>query len=253
MNTEENIMIESNDKSDTSSNILIQLDKIAEKQTLQVTGDSVVISKKNVAFGAIKPFSDKPVTIFSSPHPQNTVVNISSSTIDKSITDTSTASIYLPQDVTQRANNDLIYTFAFKSGLLFLTENSSVNTTLQSIVLSASVGKNIANLSIPIELTFTATKITEGYINVCKYWDSKMTSANESIKGGWSSEGCKTITNISSNKVHCECNHLTNFAILLDVSQTGANPLALQVITWIGCGLSIAGLFLTVLTFSAFR
>ena len=57
----------------------------------------------------------------------------------------------------------------------------------------------------------------------------------------------------NKEEVRCKCDHLTNFALLMDVSQTGVNPLELQVITWIGCGLSLAGLFLTLLTFAIFR
>jgi len=69
----------------------------------------------------------------------------------------------------------------------------------------------------------------------------------------WSTRGCRTIRYFGSDEIKCECDHLTNFAILLDVSQTGSNPLALQVITWIGCGISLAGLFLTIVTFLAFQ
>ena len=69
----------------------------------------------------------------------------------------------------------------------------------------------------------------------------------------WSKEGVRTIPKPVHKSVLCQTNHLTNFALILDVSQTGANPLALQVITWVGCGISLAGLILTVIAFGALR
>lgn len=75
----------------------------------------------------------------------------------------------------------------------------------------------------------------------------------EGVYGNWSSEGCRLVTNqTTSEEVVCECDHMTNFAILLDVSQTQSNPLELQIITWIGCGISMAGLFITIVTFLYF-
>ena len=70
--------------------------------------------------------------------------------------------------------------------------------------------------------------------------------------GGWSSKGCNLIK-VTNNFVECECNHLTNFALLIDTSQSGNNPLVLQIITWIGCLISLAGLFLTLLTAVLFK
>ena len=46
----------------------------------------------------------------------------------------------------------------------------------------------------------------------------------------WSRRGCKKVFE-NEEEVKCECDHLTNFALLMDVSQTGANPLELQVST----------------------
>lgn len=71
----------------------------------------------------------------------------------------------------------------------------------------------------------------------------------------WSTEGCQIE---STNKTHtiCQCNHLTNFAVLMDVHATYLPPshqMALQIITYIGCIVSIVCLFLAVLTFQLFR
>lgn len=75
------------------------------------------------------------------------------------------------------------------------------------------------------------------------------------IHSAWSNEGCNVL---DTNRTHtvCTCRHLTNFAILMDVH---AVPLsvgqdrALQIMTYIGCTISVVCLFLAILTFQLFR
>ena len=74
------------------------------------------------------------------------------------------------------------------------------------------------------------------------------------VIGSWSTKGCKVKETLKyEGFVTCECNHLTNFALLLDVSQTRYMSQALSTITWIGCGISMAGLILTIVTFLYLR
>ena len=54
----------------------------------------------------------------------------------------------------------------------------------------------------------------------------------------------------------CRCNHLTNFAILLDVTGKGTPPeaaTALSIITYIGCAISLLFLLITLITFAVFK
>ena len=44
---------------------------------------------------------------------------------------------------------------------------------------------------------------------VCGYWDY---FANEDA-GGWKTDGCKT--DITSDNIVCQCDHLSNFAVLI--------------------------------------
>lgn len=70
--------------------------------------------------------------------------------------------------------------------------------------------------------------------------------------GSWERDGCSFITT-TDDRVVCKCSHLTNFAVLFDVSQKQYDPEALSYITWIGCSISLVGLFLTILTYSVYR
>ena len=71
----------------------------------------------------------------------------------------------------------------------------------------------------------------------------------------WSDEGCQ-IQKTNETHTICECNHLTNFAVLMDVHAVRldiAHQVALQIITYIGCIISVVCLVLAILTFQLFR
>jgi hypothetical protein len=59
-------------------------------------------------------------------------------------------------------------------------------------------------------------------------------------------------------QIVCKCSHLTNFAVLVDVhgtagsSLSSANQLALELITYIGLGVSVAGMVVTLFTYLVF-
>lgn len=79
----------------------------------------------------------------------------------------------------------------------------------------------------------------------CVFWDYT----------AWSDEGC-TVEHTNVTHTLCSCDHLTNFAILMDVQATYLPPVhetSLQVITYIGCTISIVCLLLAFLTFQIFR
>ncbi|KAM9330874.1 adhesion G-protein coupled receptor D1 [Gastrophryne carolinensis] len=70
--------------------------------------------------------------------------------------------------------------------------------------------------------------------------------------GIWSSEGCARVEGNLNYSV-CRCNHLTNFAILMQVvpvKLSGSHKVALSSITYIGCSLSIFCLAITLVTFA---
>ena len=77
-------------------------------------------------------------------------------------------------------------------------------------------------------------------------------------KGSWSSSGCWSDGYSSETQAHgCRSNHLTHFAILLDVTDKKIKhpqaEIALRLITYIGCGISLLSLTFTFLTFAIFR
>ncbi|ESO89871.1 hypothetical protein LOTGIDRAFT_218330 [Lottia gigantea] len=89
-------------------------------------------------------------------------------------------------------------------------------------------------------------------ITKCVYWDF---SSNNN-KGGWSSNGCEYAGTLNDRDI-CLCDHLTNFAVLLDFyghaeQLDPIHDFTLSIITIIGLSLSIFGLGMTIVTFIFF-
>lgn len=130
------------------------------------------------------------------------------------------------------------------------SNSQNVSKVLNSKVISASLGKGRhIQLKKPVKLTLKHLK-TENVSNpTCVFWDYTTNS--------WSEEGCHVETTMS-NTTHtiCYCDHLTNFAILMDVHAIYLpieHEIALQIITYVGCIISIVCLVLAIITFQLFR
>ncbi|XP_070411789.1 uncharacterized protein [Nothobranchius furzeri] len=122
---------------------------------------------------------------------------------------------------------------------------------------SGIIGASAANLSIRglqdrviIRLRNTVP-VPANFVATCVFWDFRLKNGS----GGWNSNGC-IVQNTTDNETICGCNHLTSFAILLDISRQPTISLVqntiLTFITYIGCGVSAIFLSLTLLTYLAF-
>ncbi|XP_077288150.1 latrophilin Cirl-like [Arctopsyche grandis] len=123
-------------------------------------------------------------------------------------------------------------------------DRDNITRVINSKVISASLGKGRhIQLSQPVRLTLRHLQ-TENVTNpTCVFWDFTVNV--------WSAEGCRVEW---SNTTHtgCQCTHLTNFALLMDVHSvplSAANALALNIITLVGCGISVVALFASIIVF----
>ncbi|XP_053276163.1 adhesion G-protein coupled receptor D2 [Pleuronectes platessa] len=88
------------------------------------------------------------------------------------------------------------------------------------------------------------------YDPVCAFWDFDL---SPEAGGWWNTKGCEVVSKEYGYTV-CHCNHTTNFALLLQVYEAQRSPEnenALQVLTFIGCGVSLCGLLFTFILFIA--
>ncbi|KAL3883153.1 hypothetical protein ACJMK2_029444, partial [Sinanodonta woodiana] len=114
---------------------------------------------------------------------------------------------------------------------------------INSAVLSLQLDPPPTSLSPPLTLTFK--HVSANYSNpTCRFW---MFNADGLGKGAWSSEGCKLVSTSDDTTV-CQCDHLTNFAILMSPGKTPAkDQVPLSIISTTGCAISIFCLSVTMI------
>lgn len=131
--------------------------------------------------------------------------------------------------------------------------NGDDGPRINSYILSASIGIEGHVTKLPEPVTFTmrhVVEMNEKYIPLCSFWNV----SNKLSPGFWSQEGCEVVR---TNKTHtkCKCDHLTNFAVLMDVhgiEMTTVHQSVLRTVTIVGCCISCAALLASFLTFLCF-
>lgn len=167
-------------------------------------------------------------------------------------------SIYLPyKTLLESARNGVVkvafFSYRQMESILLAsnpTEAVSNNTVrlVNSRVVAAALGRRrVLGLTQPVLITLRHSQEENVSDPQCVFWDFS--------KRDWSQHGCWVE---ASNETHtvCACDHLTNFAVLMDVRSvklTHSNQVALQVITYAGCFVSIVCLILTIITYQLFR
>ena len=165
--TDQEVLEETNEDNDTSSTFLRNLDVLAVYIASQSTKQEKVFRKQNIAL-AIQNRSSSFTLIAED---KNNLLDIQSA--DGEITNQSSlAKVFVPQSLLIKAGSNQVYSFVFRSGLLFSEPRE--NETVQSIVMSASVPeRKIYNLSDPVVITFedqNANKTIKNKISTCQFW-----------------------------------------------------------------------------------
>ncbi|XP_060069892.1 uncharacterized protein LOC132549924 [Ylistrum balloti] len=207
----------------------------------QFTGDS------NLVVGLQYKYSSETTTITNN----SLIVLEDEANIDISVTD---AAIILPKSLLQSANTNRLLLQIYPSTKLFKTISSKKRFVAHGNIAAATLTQDqIRILDLgqnQVKTIFKPFQQTEGL--VCGYWDYEKNDNS----GGWATEGCR-LQSQTGERAICVCDHLTNFAILIDFEAQGnyveAHQLALSVITIVGLVLSIIGLSFTVICFLIFK
>lgn len=116
--------------------------------------------------------------------------------------------------------------------------NSTSNETVNDVVVNAAV--------VLVRLNATINNVTLSYNKLngslvldpqCVFWN--FTLFDE--LGAWDEEGCTFVSDID-DVVTCNCNHLTSFSILMATGIPEEIRILLDVITYVGVGISLASL-----------
>uniref|UniRef100_T1IQ43 Uncharacterized protein n=1 Tax=Strigamia maritima TaxID=126957 RepID=T1IQ43_STRMM len=136
---------------------------------------------------------------------------------------------------------------SFKNAKFFRRKNKSQtypNDPWQPVIIANIANATISNLTRPVTYKIPTSPNKFYY---CAFWDE--------IEKKWSQDGIST--NQSGNFTWCYSSHLTAFSVLFDPDPNEQldmkNKIALSIVSYVGCALSIIGLILTIITYSIFR
>ncbi|XP_078537616.1 adhesion G protein-coupled receptor E5 isoform X2 [Lissotriton helveticus] len=96
------------------------------------------------------------------------------------------------------------------------------------------------NLKTPVKFTFEIEKQAEKTDAICSY---RKIVGNTSF---WSTEGCN-LTDSNGQRITCECNHLSSFAVLM--AMYPVKSWSLEIITKVGLAISLICLLFAIVTF----
>ncbi|XP_029329391.1 adhesion G-protein coupled receptor G4 isoform X1 [Mus caroli] len=164
------------------------------------------------------------------------------------------ASIYLPKSLKEKVPLDSLQTILFNFfGQTSLFKAKTITSELMTYVVSASISNtSIQNLADPVIIILKHIQGDWNYDQVyCAFWDF---DTNNGL-GGWNPSGCK-LKESNINYTICQCNHLTHFGVLMDLSRStvdAVNERILVIITYTGCGISSIFLGIAMVTYIAFH
>uniref|UniRef100_A0A1X7TQ04 GPS domain-containing protein n=1 Tax=Amphimedon queenslandica TaxID=400682 RepID=A0A1X7TQ04_AMPQE len=196
----------------------------------------------------------------------NNTLNFNMQDSSSNLTNREVARVVIPLsilNVTNSENIDIAATLYKKANFFPVREEVNSSSSIMTVVGSAVISIIVGGIPDGTELIDPVTIILalneENVTNPhCAFWN--FTGADGI--GNWSIDGCTTVVDPNDlSNVTCYCNHLTNFAILVDISTrtgNGTSPppfgvrVGLEVITYVGVCLSLVGLILTILTLLVF-
>eukprot|EP00057_Strongylocentrotus_purpuratus_P015018 XP_011669492.1 PREDICTED: protein jagged-1 isoform X6 [Strongylocentrotus purpuratus] len=121
--------------------------------------------------------------------------------------------------------------------------NSEIDTPVVSLTIG---GQKIENLMERVNVTFYRFKPNSSD-PTCNFWEFNLVK--------WSMEGCQVLPDNAVNSFNneyytCACDHLTNFAVLVDIYAEDAPPKpVLRLLSIIGCAISIVCLVIAIASY----
>uniref|UniRef100_A0A8C3TL74 Cadherin EGF LAG seven-pass G-type receptor 1 n=1 Tax=Chelydra serpentina TaxID=8475 RepID=A0A8C3TL74_CHESE len=125
---------------------------------------------------------------------------------------------------------------------LRLPNRPIINTPIVSTTIHTD-GEPLPNLlEKPIILEYAMLETEERTKPVCVFWNHSIIVGGT---GGWSSKGCELFSRNQSH-VSCQCNHMTSFAVLMDISKReNGEVLPLKIVTYTTVSISLVALLMT--------
>ncbi|XP_059581872.1 cadherin EGF LAG seven-pass G-type receptor 1 isoform X4 [Alligator mississippiensis] len=133
---------------------------------------------------------------------------------------------------------------------LRLPNRPIINTPVVSTTIHDD-GEPLSNpLEKPIILEYAMLETEERTKPVCVFWNHSIAIG---MTGGWSSKGCELYSRNQSH-IACQCNHMTSFAVLMDISKReNGEVLPLKIVTYTTVSISLVALLMTFILLALIR
>ncbi|XP_043569630.1 cadherin EGF LAG seven-pass G-type receptor 1 isoform X1 [Chiloscyllium plagiosum] len=119
-----------------------------------------------------------------------------------------------------------------------------INTPIVSATVYTNDHPLPQQLESPVTLKYRLFVTEERTKPLCVFWNHTLAIGGT---GGWSSKGCELVLRNESH-INCQCNHMTSFAVLMDISKREhGEVLPLKIVTYTTVAISLFALFVTFL------
>ncbi|XP_060759033.1 cadherin EGF LAG seven-pass G-type receptor 1 isoform X4 [Neoarius graeffei] len=133
---------------------------------------------------------------------------------------------------------------------LRLPSRPIINTPIISTTVHSEGQPLSMPLEQPITLDYTLLETEERSKPVCVFWNHSIAIGGT---GGWSSKGCE-LTFRNKTHISCQCNHMTSFAVLMDISKREhGDVLPLKIVTYATVSASLLALLITFILLAILR
>ncbi|XP_028616155.1 adhesion G-protein coupled receptor G7 [Grammomys surdaster] len=130
----------------------------------------------------------------------------------------------------------------YQNHKLFQSKTFTATSDFSQKIISSKINvSEQAQKDVSVQMIFNPTYDKSEFqlhSYACVYWNFS--------KNDWDTFGCQKNMSITGF-LGCQCNHTTNFAVLMSFKKDYKYPKSLDILSNIGCALSIAGLALTIL------
>ncbi|XP_028412665.1 adhesion G protein-coupled receptor L1-like [Dendronephthya gigantea] len=158
------------------------------------------------------------------------------------------ASFNISRDALPKNSGAVVVVVWYKTLNSFLTKNiyDGNNYAIKSRIISASVRPEATRIPFkePVRIHWKENVfVMKNDSKSCVYWKPEL---HDNL---WKSDGCKRVDSLDNDLI-CECDHLTAFATMDTWERdllSKAEQESLEIISTIGCSLSLVGVILTVL------
>ncbi|KAM5165079.1 adhesion G protein-coupled receptor F5-like [Mantella aurantiaca] len=214
-------------KIDQSSNLLKSVESFAGK--LVITGNSINITTTNIQLignvaGSLQS-NYKADFNFSQTNNLTGNVIINKSILDRVPNDTRVVSIAYStlKDIIGVPPNS--------------TSNRTSSKTVNGLVMTTILTNTTSDFSIQMDFKVSNSSLVNAS---CVWWNFNISD--------WDNTGCQLVMNSNNETVHCACNHLTSFSILMSTSDISPEAkVILDYITYIGVGISMFSLVICII------